>query len=178
MKKIFISLIVSISLLMTLSIAWADGAAPATAQTAPAISTPAPATPPATAPVTTPASNSILNGVGIDGYALYNLNTKTMQLAPGVTYPLFSLLNGAFIGNIGAVVPVSNTQGSTNLKIGPVVTVVLNKLVANISGVQWLAPQGVEIGGGILLDAVGACQTGATIKTVAFPALYLKVFTF
>ena len=126
--------------------------------------------------VTTPANN-ILNGLAFDGFMLYDLNAKVFQLAPGLTYPIFSVLDGSFTANVGVTSSTTNTANS-NPKAGPIVSVSLSKLASKVSGITWLSPQGLDVGAGILLDTVKMFQTNNTIKDLVFPAVYLKIYTF
>ena len=126
----------------------------------------------------TTATTPDIASLKLNGFAMYNFETKSMQTAPGLTYPILSVLNGAVILNAGAVLPVTDTGGSTGLKVGPIASVVVNKLVANVTGVQWLAPQGVEVGAGVLFDLVGITKTGSSFKNSTYPAVYLKIYTF
>jgi hypothetical protein len=122
-------------------------------------------------------SPSILTGLAFDGFMLYDLNVRVFQLAPGLTYPVFSALNGSFVASVGVASASTNTPNS-NPKAGPILTVSLSKLASRVSGITWLSPKGLDVGAGVLVDTVKMFNTNNTAKDLLFPSVYLKIYTF
>ena len=120
---------------------------------------------------------SILSGLAFDGFMLYDLNAKVFQIAPGLTYPIFSVLDGSFVMSVGVASASTNTENS-NPKAGPIATISLSKLASKVSGITWLSPKGLDVGAGVLVDTVKMFNTNNTAKDLLFPAVYLKIYTF
>ena len=127
--------------------------------------------------VTAPANQSILTGLAFDGFMLYDLNAKVVQLAPGLTYPIFSVLDGSFVASVGVASASTNTQNS-NPKAGPIATISVSKLASKVSGITWLSPKGLDVGIGVLADTVKLFNTNNKPKDILFPSIYLKIYTF
>jgi hypothetical protein len=120
---------------------------------------------------------SIISGLAFDGFMLYDLNAKVFQLAPGLTYPIFSVLDGSFVASVGVAAASTNTENS-NPKAGPIMTVSISKLASKVSGITWLSPKGLDIGAGVLVDTVKMFNQNNTVKDLLFPSVYLKIYTF
>jgi hypothetical protein len=114
--------------------------------------------------------------LSVDGYLLYNLNTKLTTAAPGVSASLVKFADGVIEGNVGVVFPAQNDDTTKSWMAGPIVDINFVKLIDKIKGSEIVAKDLKLSGGiGVMVDVLH--MSGRSIKDVIVPCMHIR-FTF
>ena len=114
--------------------------------------------------------------LSVDGYLLYDLNTKLTTAAPGISASIVKFADGVIEGNVGVVFPAQNDATTQSWMAGPIVDINFVKLIERIKGSEIVAKDLKLSGGiGVMMDVIH--MSGRALKDVIVPCAHIR-FTF
>lgn len=126
--------------------------------------------------LTVPALALEMPDLSVNGFLLYNMNTKQTTAAPGVTATLVTFANGIIKGEVGIAFPAQNDASTRSYVAGPIMGVDFVKLLEKVKGAEIVAKElKLTAGAGILVDVLHI--SGNAPKDWLIPALHIG-FTF
>jgi hypothetical protein len=106
--------------------------------------------------------------LSVDGYMLYDINSKTTSAAPGVSATIIRFADQIIEGNIGVAFPADRDYVA-----GPIVDVNLVKLGEKIKGAEIVTENlKLTVGAGVMVDLLHL--SNRTLKEIAIPTLHVR----
>ena len=114
--------------------------------------------------------------LSVDGYLLYDLNTRTTSVAPGISACLIRTLDGIVEGNVGVAFPAQNDDTTKSFVAGPIIDFNLVKAIQKLKNIEIVA-KGLNLSAGIGFMVDVAHISGRSIKEIVIPTAHIR-FTF
>ncbi len=123
-----------------------------------------------------PAKAFEMPDLSVDGYLLYDLNTKLTTAAPGLSVSIVTFADGIIEGNVGVAFPAQNDAMTKSYVAGPIVDINIVKLIGKIKGSELIA-KNLKLSAGIggMVDIFHI--SGQNLKGIIIPAAHIR-FTF
>ncbi len=114
--------------------------------------------------------------LSVNGFLLYNIDTKQTTAAPGITATLVTFADGIILGEIGVAFPAQNDSSTKSYVAGPILGIDAVRLIEKVKGAVIVAKDlKLTAGVGVMVDVFHI--DGNSPKSWLIPAMYVG-FTF